>query len=76
MAQDYRYFIYSSEQLEFQKKMESKLGKNYKVGTVISRGKKKSFTELSKTGKSRYSDAKIVAEGDINLIKYTLPRGE
>ena len=72
---NYRYFIYSSEQMAFQKKMEEKTGKTYYVGTVIYRGKRVSFTELSRTGKSIYSDAKIVAEGDFTKMKYTLPRG-
>ena len=72
---NYRYFIYSSEQMAFQKKMEEKVGKTYYVGTVIYRGKRVSFTEMSKTGNSTYSDAKIVAEGDYTKMKYTLPRG-
>lgn len=76
MVQNYKYFIYSSEQLKFKEKMEAKMGKKFKVGTVIYKGKKRSFTELSNTGKSNYSDAKIVAEGDITTIKYTLPKGE
>jgi hypothetical protein len=71
----YRYFIYSSEQMEFQKKMEEKAGRNYQVGTVIASGKKRPFTELSKTGESNYSDAKIIAEGEIKKFKYTLPKG-
>ena len=76
MPQDYRYFIYSSAQMAFQEKMETKQGKTYRVGTVIYRGKKRSFTELSRTGTSTYSDAQIVAQGDINSMKYTLPKGE
>lgn len=76
MAQNYKYFIYSSEQLSFMERIEAKMGKKFKVGTVIYKGKKRSFTELSTTGKSNYSDAKIVAEGDISTIKYTLPKGE
>ena len=76
MAADYRYFFYSSEQMQFQEKMETKQGKNYKVGTVIYKGKRRNFTEMSRTNTSRYSDAKLVAEGDISRIKYTLPKGE
>lgn len=72
---DYRYFIYSSDQMKFQKKMEEKVSKTYQVGTVIVNGKKRSFTELSKTGVSTYSDAVIVAEGSLKKFKYTLPKG-
>ena len=72
---NYRYFIYSSEQMAFQKRMEERMGRTYQVGIVIYRGKRVSFTELSRTGNSTYSDAKIVAEGDMTKFKYTLPRG-
>lgn len=76
MAQDYRYFFYSSEQLAFNTKMEAKQGKRYKVGTVIYNGKKKYFTEMNRTGKSNYSDAKLIFEGEASKFKYTLPKGE
>lgn len=72
---DYRYFIYSSDQMAFQKRMEEKLSKSYQVGTVIVNGKRRSFTELNRTGTSNYSDAIIVAEGDLKKFKYTLPKG-
>ena len=72
---DYRYFIYSSEQMAFQKTMEERRSKTYYVGTVIVNGKRRSFTELNITGTSHYSDAIIVAEGDLKSFKYTLPRG-
>lgn len=72
---NYRYFIYSDEQLAFQKKMEQKVGKTYTPGTVIVNGRVRSFTELSRSGKSTYSDAVVVAEGDVKKFKYTLPKG-
>ena len=73
---DTRYFIYSANQMEFQKKMANKRGKNYHVGTVIANGKRLPYTELSRTGQSTYSDARIVASGDINTFKYTEPGSE
>ena len=71
----YKYFLYSSQQLEFQKKIESNMGKAYQPGVVFTRGTKKSFTEMNETGKSTYSDAKVVAEGEESTMKYTIPRG-
>ena len=70
-----KYFIYSSEQLNFRKGIELKMGKNFRVGHVIVNGVRKPFTELSSSPNSRFPDAKIVAEGDPTLFKYTLPEG-
>lgn len=73
----FRYWLYSSSQMEFQKRMEENMGKRYKVGTVIYQGKRRNYTELSTSPtSSQYSDAKIVAQGDMRTIKYTTPRGE
>lgn len=71
-----KYFLFSREQMEFMKNMEAVQGKRFRTGTVIVNGIRKQFTELSSSGVSRYSDAKIVAQGDISRIKYTPPRGE
>lgn len=74
MAQT-KYFIYSFEQLQFCKEIEKKMGKKFRVGHVIVNGTKKPFTELALTPESRYADAKVVAEGDPALFRYTLPEG-
>lgn len=71
-----KYFLFSREQMEFRKDIEARQGKKFKVGTVIINGVRKHYTELSDSGKSRYSDAIIVAHGDISRIKYTPPKGE
>ena len=71
-----KYFLYSSEQLKLRKSLELRMGKKFKVGYVIVNGVKKPFTELSLNPKSRFSDAIVVAEGDPNKMKYTLPMGE
>lgn len=73
---DIRHFIYSANQMEFQKEMARKRGKSYHVGTVIANGKRLPYTELSRTGTSTYSDARIVASGDINTFKYNAPGSE
>lgn len=71
-----KYFLFSREQLEFMKKMESVQGKRFKTGTVIVNGVRKQYTEMSNSSKSRYADAQLVTQGDISKIKYTPPKGE
>ena len=70
-----KYFFYSSEQLKFRRQMEEKMGKRFVVGQVIVDGVRKPFTEMSSTQTSRYSDAKLVVEGDPSVMRYTLPGG-
>ena len=70
-----KYFIYSAEQLKFRRQIEEKMGKKFYVGQVIVNGARKPFTELSASPKSRFSDAKIVAEGEASTFRYTLPEG-
>lgn len=69
----YKYFLYSLTQLKFRRDTELKLGHKFKPGQVIVNGKKLPFTELSSTEKSRYSDATVVAYGDTDKMKYTMP---
>lgn len=71
----YKYFLYSSEQQKFMTNVQAQMGKQYKVGTVIVKGTKKSFTEMSTKPSNIYSDCKIVAEGDDTKMKFTLPTG-
>lgn len=71
-----KYFFYSSQQLQLRKQVEEKMGKKFKVGHVIVNGVRKPFTELTSSNKSRYADAKLVASGDADLMRYTLPEGK
>ena len=71
-----RYFIFSSAQMEFQKQMAAKMGKNYIVGRVIVGGTRKNFTTMSATNSVGYSDEEIVIHGDYTKMKYTLPKFE
>jgi hypothetical protein len=69
-----KYFYYSTEQLKLRKQVEAKMGKSFVAGYVFVNGLKKPFTEITSTkGSSRFSDAKLVASGDPNLMKYTMP---
>ena len=71
-----KYFIYSYEQLQMRKQIENKMGKKFRVGHVVVDGVRKPFTELSSNSKSRFADAKIVAQGDPTIMIYTEPIGE
>ena len=68
---NYKYFIYSSSQLKERTDIEKRIGSKFIPGTVVVGATKQQFTELSDTGNSRYSDAKIVTEGDIDKMNYT-----
>lgn len=70
---NYRYFIFSGEQMKLQKEMADRNGKRYRVGYVISNGRRKQITEINQTGQSRYSDAVIQAEGEITTFTYQRP---
>lgn len=69
-----KYFLYSQTQLKFRKETERKMGKTFKPGYVIVRGKKMPFTELIAEKKnSRYSDARVVCYDEPSNLKYTMP---
>ena len=69
----YKYFFYSTEQLKFRQEIENKMGKRFNVGYVIVNGARKPITEISLSPASRYSDAKLVAEGEATNFKYKEP---
>lgn len=71
----YKYFLYSSQQVAFQTGIEKSMGKTYKVGVVFAKGTKKSFTELSSSPTNRFSDTRIVAQGEESDFRYELPKG-
>lgn len=71
----YKYFLYSSQQAAFQTGIEKSMGKTYRVGVVFAKGTKKSFTELSSKPSNRFSDTRIVAEGEETDFRYEMPRG-
>lgn len=72
----YKYFLYSSQELNFRKEMEEKMGKRFKLGIVFDKGKRLSFTQISSTPTSQYSDSKVVAEGEESTFRFTPPSSE
>lgn len=69
----YVYFMFSPEQRKLRTDIEKNIGKRYIPGRVLEGGKWREYTELSSTSKSRYPDSYIVAEGNINEMRYTQP---
>lgn len=70
-----KYFFFSNEQLKMRREVESNMGKKFKPGQVTVNGVRKPFTEMTTSDKSRYPDAKLVAEGDPTTMVYTEPTG-
>lgn len=70
----YRYFLYSQTQHASCDAIEKKVGRRYIAGQVLYNGKRRQFTEISTSSENnRYSDAKVVAEGYLEDMDYTLP---
>ena len=68
----YKYFLYSREYLNQRNSIEQKVGKVFECGTVIVDGTIKEYNIISDTPTmKRYPDARIIAEGDVETIKYT-----
>ena len=69
----YKFFLFSKDQMDFRKKMDSKMGKTYKPGYVIVGGKRKTITEINSSGKSSYTDVIVIAEGEESKFDYQKP---
>ena len=63
------YFMYSPTQVKVRKETELKLGKEYSPGIIIKSGRRLYYSEVSSTGRSVYSDSKVVYYGDPNKIE-------
>lgn len=73
----YRYFLFSQSQYQLRQETEEKLGKTYIPGRVLSRGRWRDFTEISTTpSNNKFADAKIVAEGYLENMKYEMNKSE
>ena len=73
----YRYFLFSQSQYQLRLETEENLGKTYIPGRVLSKGRWRDFTEISTTpSNNKYADAKIVAEGYLENIQYTMNKSE
>lgn len=73
----YRIFVYSAEQKKEKDSIAAKMGQKYIPGSLVIKGQKKLFTDIVlDINKFRYSDARVVAEGDIRRVSFTAPRNE
>lgn len=70
---DYKYFLYSEEQLNEKNEILAKQNKTFVPGVVVVNGTRQNFTQLSDSNNMRYIDTKVVAEGDIKKITYQKP---
>lgn len=73
--QEIKYFLFSKEQMDVRKEVESKINRIYIPGEIIIKGKKHMFTEISDNINSRFKDTVVVAKvEDIKLARYRNPR--
>ena len=69
----YVYFLYSDQQSKERSEIDKRMSRVFSPGSVIVNGRKKIYTELSKSTTNRYPDCKIVAEGWRSKMIYTPP---
>lgn len=74
MTGKYRYFLYSRQQFTERSQVEAGIGMQYIPGKVLKTGRWRDYTEIvADPSTSRYSDAQIIAEGNLDNIQYKLP---
>ena len=66
----YRYFLYSKTQHNLRQTVDRNINRVFIPGTVFSKGKWVTFTEISISPSNKYADSKIVAEGYLEDMKY------
>lgn len=66
----YRYFLYSKTQHNMRTEVDKKINKVFTPGKVLHKGRWVPFTEISVTPTNAFADTKIVAEGNLEDIKY------
>lgn len=68
---NFRYFIFSVDQLKRDREIADKMNRVYKPKFVVFNGEKYQYTEMSISKENiRFSDYKIVAYGDIENMCY------
>lgn len=65
------YFMFSVDQLKNNTKINEKIGRKYKPGSVLVNGSYKQFTEIiNKLEDAKYPDAILVASGVLDEMRY------
>ncbi len=71
---NYRYFLFSQQFIADKNKVYDKINKTMVLGSVIYNGSRREYCALSATPTlHNYTDARVVAEGDITKISHTQP---
>ena len=71
---NYKYFLYSHQYFKERNSIESKMNRAFVCGTVVVNGTLKEFDIISDVPDiKKYPDVRIIAEGDIETMKYTKP---
>lgn len=66
-----KYFLFSSQQMKMKMEVEAKIGRKYKPGTVLVKGRYKQFTDILDTPTSiRFPDSILVASGKLSEMTY------
>lgn len=73
---DNQYFMFSKQQMNMVVESAKKTGRLYTPGTVLVMGSIKQFTEILKEPNSRFSDAVVVAKGELDQMRFTEPKIE
>ena len=69
----YRYFLYSKSQHNMRTEVDKKINKVFSPGKVFNRGQWVMYTEVSMKPTNAFADAKVVAEGYLEDMKYSNP---
>ena len=71
---NYKYFLFSNQQVIDKNKIYNKIHKVIVLGRVSYNGEVKEFSTISNTKDlPRYSDSRVIAQGDITTMEYTMP---
>lgn len=74
MMTGYKYFLFSASYNANRDEAEKIFGRQFVPGTVIVNGSKREFSFISDTPNNTiHSDTRVIAEGDIEQMKYTKP---
>lgn len=67
-----KYFLFSSQQMKMKIEVEGKIGRKYRPGTVLVKGRYKQFTDILDTPVNfRFPDSILVASGKLSEMTYT-----
>ena len=72
---NYRYFLFSMDYVNDKNAVYDKVNKVMVLGTVNYNGSKREYAALSTVPTlGKYTDVRVVAQGDITKMQYTKPR--